>query len=122
MFKRFTRAVFRDLGMKAVALVIAVLLWHYANTKVRDEVYIDVPLDVRVPNEYIKLRQNPKTILLLVRGPQELITSLRTRPARMGLRLEHAIASADLDERGHVALPVDPRRWNWQNLHDRDLA
>lgn len=122
MFKRFTRAVFRDLGMKAVALVIAVLLWNYANARVKSKLDMYVPLDIKVPEQYIKLHQSDERVSLLVRGPRELIARLSTRPAYMGLRLAHVIAPSHLDERGHIALEVDPRTWRWHNLGQTDLA
>ena len=43
MFKRFTSALFANLGLKALALVISLAIWFYADSRLVEEVLATRP-------------------------------------------------------------------------------
>jgi len=119
MLKKLIKPLFGHWRLKGIALLIAVLLWGYADARVRREADIEVPLALEVPKGYVLLYQTAEKVWLHVRGPEELITRLSSRADLTRLRLVHAIEPSMLDEAGRVELKVRP---NWLNLQDRDLA
>jgi len=118
MLGKLAKAVFGNVRVKLLALGIAVTVWVYANGRLKEELTLSVPLQVRLPKGYELVYQSHQQVELRFRGPGSLIRKRQEEKARgqllMTVRLEEAQAG-----KGRLNLPVSP---DWLNVPEREMV
>lgn len=117
--RKLTKIVLSDVRLKILALLIAVLIWGYARGRLRREMYMDVPLTLEMPPEYVKLYQSADSVQLRMSGPEDVVRRLSTLGSLGRLRMVRAIGPSELDEQGYAELAVEPK---WLEAPRSDLA
>lgn len=118
MFGKILRAITNYPQLKAIALVIAVVVWFYANTQVQEEVTLRVPLTVQVPQGYRLVYQSHRKIQLRLRGPQYLIQRRQDEDENNSLHMSARLTEEDVEE-GVTELEVVPE---WLNAPTSDMV
>ncbi len=82
---RFVRGIFLgNLGAKATALVLAVLVWLYVREELTDETYLVLPYEVGLApgTEWHVLRQEPADVRVTFKGPRRTVDILKDKAGR----------------------------------------
>jgi hypothetical protein len=97
----------RNLGLRAIAIVLAVGLWFFVNAGQRGALAsISVPISYRaVPAGLVIVNQHPDYVHLEVRGPRTLLSLLD--PDRLVLRLDLSNVTP-----GQAVIKVGPEMFN----------
>ncbi len=118
MLRRLARAIFGNAQLKVIAIAIAIAIWAYASSRLKEETGIDVPLTVRVPEGYEIVYQSHDRIQIWLRGPHFLIKRRQDEAAQHYLRMTTALKPEQLEE-GVARLEVEP---GWLNVPQWQLA
>lgn len=106
--------------LKLVALVIAVAVWFYGNSRLQEEVTLRVPLSFRVPEGHRLVYQSDRRVRLRLRGPQYLIQRRQEEAGQNYLRLRANLTPEDLDDaNGMTEISIDP---SWLNVPESELV
>ncbi len=76
------RWIFDNLGLKVLAVVLAILLWMVVVGEQKVEMVVDVPLSFTIPPNLFLANNPPDTLQVRLRGPKGLVSSLRAREIR----------------------------------------
>jgi YbbR domain-containing protein len=118
MFGKILRAITNYPQLKVVALVIAVVVWFYANTQLQEEVTLRIPLTVQVPQDYRLVYQSHRSIQLRLRGPQYLIQRRQDEDENNSLHMSARLTEEEVEE-GMSELEVVPE---WLNAPSSDMV
>ena len=118
MLQRIRRTILKDAPLKLIALAIAVGIWLYGNSRLKEEVVIAVPLSISVPSDYMVVYQDRTRVQFRLRGPQYLTRRREVEAAQNYLKMTTALKPEDLDKEV-VMLRVQPE---WLNIPERELV
>jgi len=103
--------------IKLLALAIAVAVWFYGNTRLKEDAVLLVPVRIEMPEGYRLLYQSDNYVQIRLAGPQRL-TQQRQDEARQGyLQINARLTEEDV-EVGRMKMEVDP---GWLNIPGSDL-
>lgn len=116
MLKRMVNAITSYPQLKGVALVIAIIVWFYANSRVQQDVSLRIPIHVHVPDNYELVYKSHQEVKFQLSGPQYIINRCKEQAALGNLSLRVPL---DAEENaGETAdISVDP---SWLNIPDTD--
>ncbi len=97
--------------VKLMALTLAVGVWFYGNTRIRDDVVLRVPLNVQLPDGYELLYKSHSQAQVRFTGPQYLIQRQQEEARQNYIQFNLRPAEEDVDV-GEMALEIDPARLN----------
>jgi YbbR domain-containing protein len=109
LFRTLRRIASRNLGLKAVALALAVAAWWFVAGESKVLVSFTVPLEIRnVPNELTMTNKPERQVEVRLSGPSSLLSGMRPSEISAGVDLSAARAGRQyftLDDR---AVKVPP--------------
>lgn len=76
--------IFHNLGLKALSLCLAALLWAVVLGEQKVEVTINVPLQLGLPENLFLVNDPTDTLEVRLRGPKTLVTSVTPREIALG--------------------------------------
>jgi len=117
MLKKLSRAVFGNLKLKLLALVISLAVWFYAARQVTEELDLFVPVHIQTTPGYQILKQSSEFVRLRIAGPQSLAGRLRTESAQGYLKMSPALNQEQL-RKGRARLRAEPA---WLNIPESEL-
>lgn len=81
------RIIFSNLGLKVLAVVLAVSMWFFITYRGQAEMSLDVPIGFKnVPRGLEILKQSVRNVTLTMRGHERLLKSLR--PVDIGVTID----------------------------------
>ncbi len=119
MLSKLTDAVTNRLGMKLLALVLALGVWFYASSRLREEVVITAEISIQPPAGYTIVHQSERQVRVRIAGPGSLIQSVLS-VAEQGIRARHSL-SADQVSDGWATVQIRPE-WLQLALPDWELV
>jgi hypothetical protein len=119
MLKRAFHAVFANLRLKLLAMVISVGIWFYANSRLTSIVDTDAGVDIMPPTGYKVLFQSQSSVHLRLSGPSWLITRLENEFSQRNIKLVRATSEGELAN-GWVDLKVESD-WLKRALSESEL-
>ncbi|MHC4480485.1 MAG: CdaR family protein, partial [Planctomycetota bacterium] len=120
MLKKALRAIFGNFRLKAWALLIALGIWFYANSRLTEEELARASVDISPPPGHELLFQSQKSAQVVIAGPRALLSRVRSELNQNYLRLSYNLTEQDLDE-GWAALRIRPE-WLQPGLLERDFV
>ena len=118
MFQKLRKALFNNLQLKLIGLGIAVAIWFYASSRLREEATLRVPVNISLPQGYELLHQSHEVVQLRLRGPQFLIQRRQEEASQNGLRMRARLEEGDFEE-GVVQITINP---GWLSVPERELV
>ncbi|MFW6457488.1 MAG: hypothetical protein ACOC0A_04260 [Planctomycetota bacterium] len=118
MLQFLINAITKYPHLKAVAFVLAVGIWVYANSRVQQEATLDIPIKVRVPDGYELVYQSHMSANVHLRGPQYVVNQRQEEASLGNLFLQIPIAPTDVSDKT-VELEPEP---SWLNIADSELV
>jgi len=115
--KSVLRLLTQDFWLKVSALVIALGIWFYANSRVTDETACDATVVITPPPGYALVHQSARLVSVTVSGPRSLLSRLDRRCMQAPIALTAQVNETDLTD-GQVSLPVESL-WPRADLEDR---
>lgn len=115
MFSRLFKSIIGNFKTKVLALVIALGIWFYANSRLTEERPVTVALELTPPAGYRLLDPGVNRINVIVSGPRSLLETVRTNAAQDVAKMLHQLTSSELstvspDRLERVELEVQ-REW-----------
>jgi len=81
--------IFRDLGLKIIALLIGVLLWFLASIERSYEIYLELPISLGPPDSgYVLTSLPPERIKVSFTGKGSRLIGIRINPPRIAVKLK----------------------------------
>ncbi len=118
MWKRLVNSITSHPQLKVVALIVAIVVWVYANSRVQQEVSLRAPVEIRVPDGYELVYQSHEEINLRLRGPQYIINRRQEQAALGNLTLRVPLSP---EEVAGQTVEVNARP-AWLNIPDTELV
>jgi len=100
---RFANALFRNAGLKLLALLVAVMTFYAIRREIRFELSYVVPVHVEVEKGVAVLEQNPRSVRITLRGSQDDLRHLDQKQLKVVVRPR----GTTLD--GSTSVPLRPR-------------
>lgn len=73
-FKNLFKKILKDLPLKIIAIVLAIILWYYVSGIKNSERIIDIPLEiVNLPENVMIVSPLPNKVTVKLRGPRNLL-------------------------------------------------
>lgn len=95
----------RDWGLKLIALLLAIGLWHYAVGEEGIEVQRAIPLTVKIQNEQMSiLKTSTDTVQVTLSVPRGLVSSIASEEF-----VAHHSIGADVNTAGEYSFRLEPR-------------
>lgn len=107
MLSKIGQVLFGHFKMKALALLIALGVWFYANARVTRTIPLDADVEILPPEGYARVYQDRTTAHLRIAGPEFLISRLEEEARQNPPRLRYALAESALED-GYAELAVRP--------------
>ncbi len=83
--------LFRNLGLKLLSLLLAILLWFFISAKGVSEITIEVPIEyINIPAGYEILKKDRDTVRVSVFGSERVLRSIRPEDLRVYVDLKDA--------------------------------
>jgi len=120
MFRRLFLAVFGHFRLKLMALLIAVGVWFYADSRVTQEVRILAALEVVSPEGMQLLYKTPSTVRLRIAGPNWLVARIEGGVGGRSLKLTHQLTKDEIRD-GSAELTIDAD-WLQSSLPDPEFV
>ncbi|MCX8026487.1 MAG: CdaR family protein [Thermodesulfovibrionales bacterium] len=80
-----------DFGFKALAFILAVMLWFFVTYKGQSEMVIDAPIEFKnTPKGYILMKQSINKVDIHISGHERLLKAMRPIHARVVVDLSNA--------------------------------
>ncbi len=120
MLGRVGQALFGNLRMKMLALVIAVGIWFYANGRVTQTASFDARIRVLPPAGYSLVYQSHDSGMVRIAGPGFLLSRIRSELTNDTVTLRRQLRPEELQE-GWASLSVGPE-WLQLGLTEREMV
>lgn len=106
MYKKF---LLGNIRVKLVALVIAIALWVYATGRHTGELEEVIPFVISTPPGFTMLNKGTDTVMIKVRGPQNIISNFSSMVKNKKIQAAYSIAPYKKDVGDHVkeTVPLD---------------
>ncbi len=108
MWKPIKNFFIESWHIKLLALVIAVTVWFYAGSRLKEEVVVRVPVNIQTPEGYTLLYLSQRHVRLRFSGPQHLVTRRQEEARQNYLQYNVRLETEDLEERDIISLDVEP--------------
>jgi len=107
MLSKLGQILFGHFKMKAIALLIALGIWFYADARVTRTMSLDTAIEILPPDGYARVYQDRTSAHLRIAGPEFLISRIEREARQEPPRMRCAVAESSLED-GHVRLTVRP--------------
>lgn len=85
------KGIFSNIGIKILAVALAISLWVFVTYRGQSEIVIDVPLEFKnIPKNLELLRQTAKQVSLNISGHERFLKALRPTDVRVFVDLSNA--------------------------------
>jgi YbbR domain-containing protein len=118
MFKKFMGIFCSNYQAKLIALAIALVIWYYANSRPKEEITINVPLHIDVPDGYELVYQSHPRVQMRIIGSHSLIQRRQEESRQNYLSMSVRLDREDFSD-GLVELEVDA---GWLNVPESEFV
>lgn len=118
MFKKLVDLFRSNYQLKLIALAIGLAIWYYANSRLKEEVTVNVPLHINVPDGYELVYQSHPRVQMRIIGSHSLIQRRQEESRQNYLSMSVGLDREDFSG-GLVKLEVDA---GWLNVPESELV